>query len=153
MPTKQHIVRLTAEERAATRALIAAGTTPARTLMHARILLKADTGAGGPRWTDAQIADAVEVSARTVTRVRTTFATQGLEAALHRKRPERTYAHRLARTDEARLVTLACSEPPAGHARWTLRLLAGRLVELDVVDGISPETVRQALKKTNSNRG
>jgi hypothetical protein len=153
MPTKQHRVCLPPEERAALRQAIAAGTAPARTLLHARILLKADVGAAGPRWTDAQIAEALEVCSRTVARVRTTYATQGLAAALQRKRPERVYARRLDDADEARLVMVACSDPPAGHARWTLRLLAGRLAELQIVDGISPETVRQALKKTCSNRG
>jgi hypothetical protein len=153
MPTKQHIVRLSVDERAAVRQLIAAGSAPARTLMHARILLKADAGAGGPRWTDARIAEAVEVSPRTVARARTTYATQGLDAALQRKPADRVYARRLDGADAARLVTLACTDAPAGHARWTLRLLAGRLVELAIVDGISPETVRQTLKKTRSNRG
>lgn len=153
MSTKQHIVRLTPQERAEARQLIAAGVAPARTLAHARILLKADAGSGGRRWTDVQIAEAVEVSPRPVTRVRTAFATQGLAAALQRKPPAREYARRLDSAGEARLVTVACSQPPAGHARWTLKLLADRLVELDVVDGIAPETVRQALKKTCSSRG
>jgi hypothetical protein len=153
MPTKQHVVRLSAEARADLRHLIAAGTGPARLLMHARILLKADASAAGPRWTDAQIADALEISSRTVARVRTTYATQGLAAALQRKPPQRAYAHRLDSAGEARLVTLACSDPPAGQARWTLKLLAHRLVDLEIVDGISPETVRQTLKKTCSSRG
>jgi hypothetical protein len=153
MSTKQHIVALTSEERAELHALIRAGAAPAWSLARARILLKADAGARGPRWTDVEIAEAVEVSARTVARTRAAFAAGGLSAALHRKPPARVYRRRLASADEARLVTLACSAPPAGHARWTLRLLAGRLVELEVVDGISPETVRQTLKKTNSSHG
>lgn len=153
MPTKQHIVRLPTDERAELRHLIAAGTAPARTLLHARILLKADAGSGGPRWSDAQIAEALEVSSRTVARVRTTYTTHGLAAALARKRPDRVYARRLDSAGEARLVTVASAQPPVGHARWTLKLLAGRLVELEIVDGIAPETVRQTLKKTCSSRG
>jgi transposase len=153
MANQQHVVRLTPAERAEVRALLAAGTTPARTQTHARILLKADAGAGGPRWTDARIAEAVEVSARTVARVRARFARGGLGAALGRKRPERVYRRKLDDAQEARLVAIACTEPPAGRARWSLRLLSRRLVELEVVDGISPETVRAALKKTTSSRG
>src|SRR5690242_12307643 len=130
MPAKQHIVRLTPVERAEVRTLIAAGTAPARQLMHARILLKADAGSGGPRWTDARIAEALQL-----------------------KRPARVYARRLDGAGEAGVVVLACSDPPAGHARWTLRLLASRLVELKVVDGIAPETVRQTLKKRRSSHG
>ncbi len=153
MPTRQHVVRLTPAERAEVRALVAAGVAPARTQTHARILLKCDAGAAGPRWSDARIAEAVEVSSRTVARVRARCATQGLAAALARKRPERVYRRKLASAQEARLIAVACTAPPAGHARWSLRLLGHRLVELEVVDGISPETVRATLKKTRSSRG
>jgi transposase len=153
MPSKQHVVRLSPPERAAVRALVAAGATPARTQTHARILLKCDAGAAGPRWSDVRVAEAVEVSARTVARVRARFATQGLAAALGRKRPERVYRRKLDDAQEARLVAITCTAPPAGQARWSLRLLANRLVELEVVDGISPETVRATLKKTPSSRG
>ena len=153
MSRQQHVVRLTAAERAEVRALLAAGTTPARTQTHARILLKCDAGAAGPRWTDARVAEAVEVSSRTVARVRARFAAAGLAAALRRKRPNRVYRHKLDAAQEARLVAVACTEPPSGHARWSLRLLSRRLVELAVVDRISPETVRATLKKTSSSRG
>jgi hypothetical protein len=153
MSRQQHVVRLTAAERAELRALLAAGSTPARTQTHARILLKADAATGGPRWTDVRVAEAVEVSARTVARVRARFATQGMAAALGRKRPDRVYRRKLDSAQEARLVAIACTEPPAGRARWSLRLLSHRLVALEVVDGISPETVRQSLKKTSSSRG
>jgi transposase len=153
MPTKQHIVRLNPSERKELRTLLAAGTTPARTQTHARILLKCDAGTAGPRWSDARIAEAVEVSARTVARVRARFAAQGLAATLGRKRPDRVYRRKLASAQEARLVAIACTAPPPGQARWSLRLLAQRLVELEVVDGISPETVRATLKKTPSSRG
>ena len=149
MPGQLHVVRLTAAERAEVRGLVAAGTTPARTQTHARILLKCDIGAGGPRWTDERVAEAVEVSARTVARVRQRFATQGLAAALARKPPARTYRRKLDGAQEARLVAIACTDPPQGRARWSLRLLSKRLVELEIVAGISPETVRATLKKTS----
>ena len=99
------------------------------------------------------MAEAVEVSPRTVARVRARFAREGMAAALGRKRPARVYQRRLDSAQEARLVAIACTAPPAGHARWSLRLLSRRLVALEVVDGISPETVRATLKKTNSSPG
>jgi transposase len=153
MPSKQHVVRLSPTERAAVRALVAAGVVPARTQTHARILLTCDAGAAGPRWSDAHVAEAVEVSARTVARVRARFATQGLAVALGRKPPARVYRRKLDDAQQARLVAIACTAPPPGQARWSLRLLATRLVALEVVDGISPETVRAALKKTPASRG
>jgi Homeodomain-like domain len=96
---------------------------------------------------------AVEVNPATVARVRQQYVTAGLDAALHRKPPARQYHRRLDGAQEARLVALACSAAPAGHKRWTLRLLADRLVELQVVETVSYETVRQALKQTASSRG
>ena len=99
------------------------------------------------------MAEAVEVSARTVARVRARFATQGVAGALGRKRPDRVYRRKLESAQEARLVAIACTEPPPGQARWSLRLLANRLVALEVVDGIRLETVRATLKKTRSSRG
>ncbi len=163
MSAKQHIVRLTTAERDALRAMLRAGTAPARQLARARILRKADAGVRGPRPTDRQIAEAVEVAPRTVARVRAAFAALPAEVAdgapdrlarvLGRTPSDRVYPRKLDGSAEAALVTLACATPPAGHARWSLRLLAGRLVELEVVDGISPETVRAALKKTSSSRG
>jgi hypothetical protein len=150
---KQHCVRLSSDQRRQLKALLAAGTAPARVQTRARVLLKADGGVPGPRRTDAAIAAMLEASARLVARARANFATRGFEAALWC--PQRRVAppRRLDGDAEARLVALACSTPPPGHARWSLRLLADRLVELEVVDGICPETVRQALKKTSSSRG
>lgn len=145
---KQHVVRLLAAERAELGALLAAGAAPTRALTHARILLKADQGEAGPAWPDARIAEALEASVATVERVRRRWAEGGLDAALHR-RPPGPHPRKLDGAQEARLVAVACSDPPAGHARWTLRLLANRLVELEVVAGIAPNTVRTALKKTN----
>src|SRR6476469_9835904 len=151
---KKYKVTLTSEERQHLLDLIAAGKKSAKKLAHARILLKADAAAGGPAWPDARIAEAAEVSIATVERVRQRFVEQGFEAALVRKKQDRPSRQRkLDGAAEARLVALACSRPPDGRARWTLRLLADKLVELEVVDTVSTETVRQALKKTNSSRG
>ena len=110
--------------------------------------------AGGPAWTDDRIAEAVEVNVATVERVRRRFVEQGLEAALVRKKQDRpSRPRKLDGHGEARLIALACSEPPPGRCDWTLRLLADKLVELDIVESIATETVRQVLKKTNSSRG
>jgi hypothetical protein len=150
---KLAVVRLSAEERAGLRTLIGAGTAPARTLTHARILLKADQGEWGPSWTDAAIAGALEVHKTTVERVRRRYAAEGLTAALARQAPDRVYERKLDGAGEARLIALACSTPPEGRQRWTLRLLADDLVRLEVVDTISVETVRQTLAQTTSSRG
>ena len=140
---------LSAEQRAELRSLVGAGVAPARMLTRARILLKADHSEGGPGWSDAAIAGALDVNPSTVLRVRRQFVDEGLAATLHRKRPDRVYDRRLDGEQEAHLVALACSTPPEGHARWSLRLLADELVRLEVVETISYETVRQTLKKTS----
>jgi len=150
---KQYVVRLPEEERAALLTLIGRGAAPARAQTHARILLKAHRGEAGPEWTDGAISTALEVDPTTVARVRKLYVTEGLEAALHRKAPDRVYRRKLDGEQEARLVAVACSEPPSGQKRWTLRLLATTLVELAVVDTVAHETVRQTLKQTGSNRG
>ena len=152
MRTK-YVVKLSEAERAELRTLLGGGTAPARLLTHARILLKANRGEAGPGWTDAAIAAALEVGHATVARVRQAYATAGLEAALARKAPDREYRRKLDGEQEARLVALTCGSPPDGRARWTLRLLAERLVALEVVDTVSHETVRQTLKQTGSSRG
>ena len=115
-------------------------------------MLKADRSDAGPGWTDAAIAGALDVGLSTVARIRQRYAEAGLVAALERKGPERVYERKLDGAAEARLIALACSAPPAGCARWTLKLLAERLVALEVVDGISYETVRRTLKQTSSGR-
>jgi hypothetical protein len=145
---KRHVVVLSEEERARLHTLIGQGVAPARVLTHARILLKANQGEAGPGWTDAAIAAALEVHPATVARIRMQCVAAGLDAALYRKAPAREYHRRLDGEQEARLVALACSAPPEGHKRWTLRLLAERMVELEVVETVSYETVRQALKQT-----
>ncbi len=120
----------------------------AKKVVHARILLKADAGPEGPAWTDARIAEALEVDVSTVERIRQRFGEQGLEAALGRTKQDRPSRQRtLDGKAEARLIALACSESPAGRVRWTLRLLADNLVELEIVDTVSTETVRRTLKK------
>ena len=146
---KKYPVILTQTEREQLKDLIAAGTARARKLTHARILLKADQSSEGPAWVDEEVADAVEVSQPTVCRVRKQYFEEGMEAALNRRPPNREYHRKLDGEQEARLVALACSEPPEGQARWSLRLLAETMVELEVVEQISYQTVRRTLKKTN----
>ena len=147
-PATKYRVTLAATEQRQLRRLLSAGTAPARTLTHARILLKADAAPGGPSWSDAQIRQALDVSPSTIIRVRRAHCTQGLEAALHRKSPDRMYRRKLDGRREAHLLALACSTPPDGQARWTLRLLTDRLVELEG-EVVSDETVRRVLKKTS----
>jgi transposase len=150
---KEYVVRLSADERTVLTDLVSAGKAAARAQTHARILLKADQGADGPGRIDAEVVAALDVSVRTVERVREAWVTEGLEAALH---PEPARAHRPRRLDgeqEAHLIAPACSAPPTGKVRWTMRLLAARLVELQIVDRIAPETVRTTLNKTDSSPG
>ena len=150
---KKYPVILSETEREEVKRLIAAGTAPARKLTHARILLKADQSPEGAGWVDEKVAEAVEVSQPTVARVRKQYFEEDLEAALNRRAPNREYQRKLDGEQEARLVALACSEPPEGQARWSLRLLADRLVELEIVEEeVSYQTVRRTLKKTPSSR-
>lgn len=153
MPRAKHVVTLTVEERERLLRLIRTGTTSAHVQTRARILLKADASAAGPACDDATIAAAVEVSRPTVERVRTAFVTGGLDAAVQRKPWSGRSRRKLDGAQEAHLAALACSPPPDGHERWTLALLADKLVELQVVDSIARDTVRVALKKTRSSRG
>jgi transposase len=146
-------VSLTIQQRTQLQHLIAKGSAPARTLTHARVLLKADEALGGPAWTNAAIAQALEISELTVTRVRKRFVDGGLEAALHRKRQAKRKERKLNGAQEAHLIALACSDAPEGHDRWSLRLLAGKLVELGQVNEVSHETVRQVLKRGRSSPG
>ena len=150
---KRAIVVLSEQERARLHTMIGRGIAPASALTHARILLKANQGEAGPSWTDAAIGAALEVNPATVARVRMRYVAAGLAAAVDRKPPARSYRRRLDGQQEAHLVALTCSAPPQGHNRWTLRLLADRLVELQVVESVSYETVRQALQQTSSSRG
>lgn len=147
MPNKKYIVDLTEAERNELLALTTKGTVRARKMKRAQILLKADAGL-----TDAEIMVALDVSRPCVERVRQRFVEGGLPQALN-DGPRPGQRRKLDGKQEARLIAEVCSAAPAGHARWTLRLLAGRVVELKLADKISPETVRQVLKKTNSSRG
>src|SRR5215208_6573670 len=152
MPRKRNNpVSLSREDRGKLESLISGGHAPARQLTHARILLKADEGEVAPHeasWPDTKIADALEVSRSTVARVRERFAWEGLEAALVHRRPKATRPKKLDGEQEAHLIALACSEPPKGKKRWSVRLLAERFVELECAqEPISRELVRRTLKK------
>lgn len=144
---KRYIVRLSGDERARLEAVVSKGSAKARKIVHAQILQKVDED--GLRWTDEQAAEAFGVHTSTVRAVRERFVFEGLESALNRKKSIRPPTEpKLDGAQEARLVAIACGQPPDGRARWTLNLLAERLVELKLVDSISYETVRRALKKT-----
>jgi transposase len=147
---KRYLVTLTAEERRWLTGLVSAGKRSALTITRARILLKADQADGGPAWGDARIAEALDCGRRTVERVRQRFVERGLEPALGRK-PQNlpSRARKFDGAAEARLIALACSPPPRGRARWTLKLLADKLVELEVFESVSDEAVRRVLKKTS----
>jgi transposase len=153
MSRRQHRIVLTPEQRQELRTLTTTGSTTALAHQHARILLLADEAALGRRQSDRAVADAVGVSARTVARLRVQFATQGMEVCLARRPTRRIYPTRLDENQQRRLVKLACSTPPAGHAHWSLKLLAEQAVVLEITPGICAETVRTTLKKTTSNRG
>ena len=148
---KKYIVRLTSEERAELEELISSGKERARKLTRARILLKADIESSN--WHDNQISDALNTGLATVERVRKAFVEEGFHAALKRKRRRQTAERKLDGDQEAHLIALACSPAPEGRNRWTLRLLADKMVQLEYVDTLSYETVRQALKKTNLSLG
>lgn len=150
---KKDLVTLADDEREQLAALITAGKAAAKKIAHARILLKADQSAGGPARADEEIAEAVEVGTDTAARVRQRFVEQGLEAALVRKRQDKPSRGRvLDGTAAAKLLAVACSRPPDGRKAWTLRMLADKLVELEVVGSVPTETVRRAMKKTSSGR-
>jgi transposase len=151
---KVFVVRLTEEERSELDTLVRKGKASALTITRARILLKADQGENGEAWTDAQVAEALNVAPKTVFNVRQRWVEEGLEASLRRKKQDcPSRSRKLDGEAEAKLVATCCGPAPQGRARWTLRLLADKLVELDVVDSISPETVRSTLKKTRSSLG
>lgn len=149
----KYVVRLSPEERQSLEALVAAGRTAADRILRARILLKTNVGEDGPGWTDAQSAEAFDVSLSKVHRLRQRLVEEGLEVVLSRKPSAQPRRPKLDGEKEARLIAVACSSPPEGRARWTLQLLVEKLVELQVVDTVSDETVRRTLKKTRSSRG
>ena len=148
---KKYIVRLPREERESLEELVNKGKSAAYRIKHANILLAVDVD--GPGWSDQQTASAYHCHLNTVKNVRQRFVEQGLDAALHRKRQEWPSRQRILDGEkEARLIALACSEAPEGRTRWTLQLLADKLVELNIVESVSDQTVRRTLKKTNCNR-
>lgn len=149
---KKYKVTLEPQEREELQKLIGRGKSAARKLMHARILLQADEAEGGAAQKDLDIARSLNVTVRTTERVRQRFVEQGLEWALVPAVSKRSYRRKLDGQEEAHLIALACSPPPQGKKRWTLRLLADQMVELQHVDSLSHETVRTTLKKTSSNR-
>jgi transposase len=149
---KKYIVSLTAEERQSLEVIVSTGKRAATTITHARILLKADSEQASGSWRDQDIKAALDISIRTIERVRRRFVEEGLEAAL-KPRPGRGRKRKLDGEAEAHLVALRCSAPPEGRGRWTLRLLAEQMVELDYLDELSHESVRQALKKTSCSLG
>lgn len=153
MPRKRYIVELTSEERRQLKDLISTGKTAAYKQRHARILLHADSSRRGPAMTDDQIASAVGCGRATVERLRQRFVTEGFDAALDRHKAQRVWARLIDGRAEARLIALTCSQPPKGYGRWTLRLLAQRMVALEVVDHCSKDTVHRVLKKTSLNLG
>jgi transposase len=146
---KKYVVRLMSEERNQLQNLVSKGKTQAYRIRHAHILLKAD--ADGPAWLDREITEAFSCNRSTVEGIRKRFVMEGLDAALERKKRTRPPTERiLDGANEARLIALACSEPPKGRSRWTLKLLADELVALNIVESISYQTVKRTLKKTNS---
>ena len=153
MPSKKYVLKLLPEERSALAEVIHQPRAPGWKVLRARALLKCDQGAGGPAWSDARIAEALECTTHSLENWRKQAVLQGPLSLLEKRPYHRRTTPKLDGEGEARLTALACSPAPRGHARWTLRLLAEHLVSLEVVDSISHETVRQALKKTTSNRG
>lgn len=153
MPKKKYIVSLTPEERLALEKLATTGIATAYKINHARVLLKADINQNGGGWTDTEISNALDISVATIERVRQRFVEVSLQAALNRQPQAKRKPRRLDGEQEAHLIALTCSDAPSGCSRWTLRLLAEQMVELDYVESVSHETIRQTLKKTNSSRG
>jgi transposase len=151
---KKYIVRLSREERSTLKKLSTSGRGSGRMFTRIRILLKADQSDGGPAWSDEKISESFDVTVQTIERVRKQLVEEGLEAVLSRH----PYTQKVSRKKidgdvEAHLIALCCSDPPTGRVRWTLRLLADKVIELGYVDSISYEAVRQTLKKTNLNLG
>lgn len=147
---KKYVVRLFGEEQKSLKSLVSSGKGSARMFTRARILLKADVGEDGPGWPDERIAEALDVTVQTIERVRKQLVEEGLDAVLSRRKyTQKGSRKKLDGDAEAHLIALACSKTPKGYARWSLRLLAGRMVELGYVESISHEAVRRVLKKTS----
>jgi transposase len=151
--TRKYVVRLTEEERSALKVLVSSGKASARKITHARILLLADENSESGKNTDESIIKALQVGLSTVARVRRRLVEEGLESALNRQVQKNRRARKLDGEGEAFLIAVACSQAPEGRTAWTLKLLADRLIECEIVDSISTEAVRQTLKKTRSSHG
>jgi len=153
MVNKKYVVELTGEERDKLKAMIKKGKAAAQAILKARILLKADESEQGEAWLDREICDALETNMKMVGRVREKFVNQGFDSVFLRKKRETPPRQPIFDGEaQAKLIALTCSEPPEGHARWTLRLLADKIVELEIVEEAHFNTVGRALKKTNLNR-
>ena len=150
MPNKKYCVELTEEQRSHLLERLGRGERPAAEQTRVRVLLKVDEGPNGPAWTDDRTAEALEVASSTVAGIQQRFCERGLTGCVKRKSPDREYDRKLDGEQEAELIRLACSEAPEGRSRWSLRLLADRMVELGFAQDLSHETVRQTLKKTDS---
>jgi transposase len=153
MPAKRYIVSLSDEERQTLEELTTKGKAAARKINHARILLKADINQPDGGWTDQGISKALNISTRTIERVRQRFVEQGLENALIPRPKTSLKLRKIDGETEAHLVAIACSQAPTGYNRWTLRLLADQMVVMGYVENISHESVRQVLKKTRLSLG
>lgn len=153
MSRKKYVVELSNDERAHLKKVISTGKAAAKTILKARILLKADQGPLGEGWTDDRIVGALETNETMVARVRRQLVEEGMMVVLSRKKRETPPIQPIFDGEaQARLIALACSEPPPGHARWSIRLLADKVVELEIVEQAHFNTVGRALKKTISNR-
>ena len=153
MSRKKYVVELSRDERDRLKAVISKGKTAAKTILKARILLKADQGPSGEGWTDDRIVRALDTNQSMATRVRRQLVEEGMTAVLSRKQRKTPPIPPIFDGEaQARLTALACSEPPAGHSRWSIRLLADKVVELKIVENAHFNTVGRALKKTISNR-
>jgi len=153
MAYKTYRILLSEADRTRLTDLVRCGAAPAAAQTHARILLMADQSPDGPAWIDRAICTALTISPRTAIRVRRAWGIDGFDAAIFRRRPTATRPRRLDGRQEAHLLAISCSTPPPGFQRWTFRMLANKAVELEIVDGIAPNTVRTLLKKTSSNPG
>lgn len=153
MPAKRYKVTVTDEERQNLLALISKGKAAAHKLARARILLQADQGPQGPAWSDEQIQQALHVGRMTVERTRHAFVEHGMDAALHRQNRATPGNQKVDGNKEAHLIAIACSTPPQGQKRWTLKLLANKMVELEHFESITAETIRQHLKKMHFSLG
>ncbi len=153
MPRKQHIVRLRGDDRRTLTRMIRVGHRSAWSVQRARILLLADAATPGPVRSDAAVADALGVATRTVARTRAAWCAQGLVCLTRKPQDRPSVPPKLSPAQALQLAAVACTAPPPGYARWSLRLLTKRIIELEIVDAIAPETVRQTLKKTLSSPG